>query len=136
MSDGNKRRYDDQDFARGRRILEVGGIGEWIMHRARIPVSEYEQLAPRFNPVRFDAGAWVQLAVTAGMKYLAITAKHHDGFGLFNSPCSEYDIFDATPFGRNPMTELAAECEKTGIRICFYYSQDQDWHHPDGFGND
>ena len=115
---------------------EIDGIGEWIMHRARIPVGEYEKLAPRFNPVRFDAEAWVQLAVTAGMKYLVITAKHHDGFALFDSPCSEYDIVDATPFGRDPMTELAAACKKAGIRLCFYYSQDQDWHHPDGFGND
>ena len=115
---------------------EIDGIGEWIMHRARIPVSEYEKLAPRFNPVRFDAEAWVQLAVTAGMKYLVITAKHHDGFALFDSPCSEYDIINATPFGRDPMAELADACKKASIRLCFYYSQDQDWHHPDGFGND
>ena len=115
---------------------EIDGIGEWIMHRARIPVSEYEQLAPRFNPVRFDAEAWVKLAVSAGMKYLVITAKHHDGFALFDSPCNEYDIIDATPFGRDPMAELAAACKKASIRLCFYYSQDQDWHHPDGFGND
>jgi alpha-L-fucosidase len=115
---------------------EIEGIGEWIMHRARIPAREYEKLAPKFNPVRFDARAWVELAVTAGMKYLVITAKHHDGFALFNSPCSEYDIFDATPFGRDPMAELAAECKRTGIRLCFYYSQDQDWHHAHAFGND
>ncbi len=115
---------------------EIDGIGEWIMHRARIPVSEYEKLAPRFNPVRFDAEAWVQLAVTAGMKYLVITAKHHDGFALFDSPCSEYDIINATPFGRDPMAELADAYKKASIRLCFYYSQDQDWHHPDGFGND
>ncbi len=114
----------------------VSGIGEWIMQRARIPVAEYEQLAQQFNPVNFDAAAWVALARTAGQRYLVITAKHHDGFCLFKSALTRYNIVDATPFGRDPLKELAAECQQQGIKLCFYYSQTQDWHHPDGDGND
>ncbi|MFH1572187.1 MAG: alpha-L-fucosidase [Gemmatimonadota bacterium] len=113
----------------------IPGIGEWIMHRARIPAREYEQLAARFNPVDFDAREWVQVARDAGMKYLVITAKHHDGFALFKSQASPYNIVDATPFGRDPMAELAKACRQAGVRLCFYYSQKQDWHHPDGSGN-
>jgi alpha-L-fucosidase len=114
----------------------IPGIGEWIMLRARIPVREYEQLARQFNPVQFDADAWVSMARRAGQKYLVITSKHHDGFCMFDSKLTNYDIVDATPFGRDPMRELAAACQKHGIRLCFYYSQTQDWHHPDGDGND
>src|SRR5436305_12657216 len=83
----------------------IAGIGEWIMYRARIPVAEYEQLAQRFNPVRFDADAWAKLAADAGAKYLTITAKHHDGFCMFKSAHTNYNIVDATPFGRDPMKE-------------------------------
>lgn len=115
---------------------EVDGIGEWIMQRRRIPVAEYEQLASQFNPTQFDAARWVSLAREAGQKYLIITAKHHDGFCMFDSKVTTYDIVDATPFGRDPMTELADECQRQGIRFGFYYSQTQDWHHPDGDGND
>ncbi len=115
---------------------EIPGIGEWIMKRARIPVKEYERLAEVFNPTKFDAEEWVQLAKDTGMKYLVITAKHHDGFAMYNSPCSDYDIVDATPFKRDPMKELASAYEKAGIKFCFYYSHVQDWHHPDGVGND
>ncbi|HET7769072.1 MAG TPA: alpha-L-fucosidase [Chloroflexota bacterium] len=114
----------------------IPGIGEWIMLRARVPVKEYEQLAKQFNPVKFSAAEWVGLAKRAGQKYLTITAKHHDGFCLFDSKVTDYDIVDATPFGRDPLKELAAECQKQGIRLCFYYSQTQDWHHPHGDGND
>jgi alpha-L-fucosidase len=114
----------------------IPGIGEWIMLRARIPVAEYEALAKQFNPTNFDAEAWVSLAKRAGQKYLVITAKHHDGFCMYDSKYTDYDIVDATPFGRDPMKELAAACERHGIRLCFYYSQTQDWHHPDGHGND
>ncbi len=114
----------------------VPGIGEWIMQRARIPVVEYEQLAQQFNPVNFDAAAWVALARMAGQRYLVITAKHHDGFCLFKSAFTRYNIVDATPFGRDPLKELAAECQQQGVKLCFYYSQTQDWHHPDGDGND
>jgi alpha-L-fucosidase len=115
---------------------QIPGIGEWIMHRARIPVAEYELLARQFNPVKFDADAWAALARRAGQRYLVITAKHHDGFCMFDSKVTEYDIVDATPFGRDPMRDLSAACQRHGIRLCFYYSQTQDWHHPNGDGND
>src|SRR5574340_905267 len=113
----------------------IAGIGEWIMNRARIPVTEYEQLAARFNPVKFNAEQWVQLAKDAGMKYLVITSKHHDGFAMYRSTVSKYNIVDATPFHRSPMKELAAACQKAGIKLCFYYSHAQDWHERDGAGN-
>lgn len=114
----------------------VPGIGEWIQHRARIPVREYEALAGHFNPTQLDADAWVSLAKRAGQKYLVITAKHHDGFCMYDSKLTDYDIVDATPFGRDPIKELAEACRRHDIRLCFYYSQSQDWHHPDGYGND
>ena len=118
----------------GRRIDDgIGnGVGEWIMYNARIPVAEYAGYANRFNPVKFDADAWVRLAKDAGMKYIVITAKHHDGFAMFKSAASSYNIFDATPFKRDPLKELAAACAKYGIRLGFYYSQAQDWHHAGG----
>ena len=113
----------------------VPGIGEWIMNRARIPVREYEALAGQFNPVKFDADAWVQLAQDAGMKYIVITSKHHDGFALFGSKVSRYNVVDATPFKRDILKELAAACAKRNMRLGFYYSQAQDWHEPNGAGN-
>ena len=113
----------------------VPGIGEWIMNRARIPVREYEQLASRFNPEKFNAEAWVQMAEDAGMKYIVITSKHHDGFAMYHSQVSKYNIVDATPFKRDPLKELAAACARHGIRFGFYYSQAQDWHEPNGAGN-
>ena len=115
---------------------QVAGIGEWIMFRQRIPRREYEQLAQQFNPTQFDARAWVQLAVDAGMRYLVITTKHHDGFALYRSPCCPYNVVDATPFGRDPLSELADACRDAGLKLGFYYSQDQDWHDPDGSRND
>ena len=114
---------------------ECTGIGEWIMFRHRIPVAEYEQFAGQFDPVKFNADKWVRLAKEAGMKYLVITAKHHDGFAMYDSPCSQYDIVDATPYGKDPMAALAEACRKHGLKLCFYYSQYQDWHHPDGGRN-
>jgi alpha-L-fucosidase len=113
----------------------VPGLGEWIMNRAKIPVGEYGQLASRFNPVRFDADAWVKLAKDAGMKYIVITSKHHDGFALFKSQVSAYNVVDATPFKRDILKELAAACARQGMRLGFYYSQAQDWHEPNGAGN-
>jgi len=113
----------------------VAGIGEWIMNRAQIPVREYEQLAARFNPVKFDADAWVRLAQDAGMQYLVITSKHHDGFALFESKVSSYNVVDATPFHRDVLKELARACERRNLRLGFYYSQAQDWHEPNGAGN-
>jgi len=114
---------------------QIGGIGEWIMNYAKIPIAEYEQLAKQFNPVKFNADEWVQLAKDAGMKYIVITAKHHDGFAMFDSDASPYNIVDATPFKRDPLKELSLACRKQGIRLCFYYSHAQDWHEPDAVGN-
>ena len=114
----------------------IPGIGEWIMYRAQIPVKEYEKLAEQFNPYKFDAAEWVSLAKNAGQKHMVITSKHHDGFCMFDSEVTDYNIVDATPFDRDPIEELAAECRKQGIKLGFYYSQTQDWHHPDGVGND
>jgi alpha-L-fucosidase len=114
---------------------QIPGIGEWIMNHAKIPVKEYEQLASQFNPVKFNAEQWVQLAEDAGMKYIVITSKHHDGFAMFGSNVTRYNIVDATPFKRDPLKELAAACARHGIRFGFYYSQSQDWHEPGGAGN-
>ena len=114
---------------------EIPGIGEWIMYRDRIPVVEYQQLAKQFNPVKFNATEWVSLAKSAGQKYIVITSKHHDGFCMFKSEVGDYNVVDATPFGRDPMKELTHECQKQGIKLGFYYSQTQDWHHPNGDGN-
>ncbi len=108
----------------------IPGIGEWIMHRAQIPVEEYEQLAKQFNPTKFDAKEWVRIAKSAGMKYIVITSKHHDGFCMFDSKLTTYDIVDATPFKRDVLKELADECHNQGIKICWYHSI-LDWHHPD-----
>jgi alpha-L-fucosidase len=113
----------------------IPGIGEWIMFRTPVPVREYEQLAKQFNPVKFNADAWVQLAKDAGMKYIVITSKHHDGFALYDSKVSTYDVVEATPFKRDILEELADACAKQGIRLGFYYSQAQDWHEPNGIGN-
>jgi alpha-L-fucosidase len=113
----------------------IAGIGEWIMNRARIPVKEYEQLAVQFNPVKFNAEEWVKLAEDAGMKYIVITSKHHDGFAMYGSRVSKYNIVDATPFKRDPLKELAEACARHGIRFGFYYSQAQDWHEPNAAGN-
>jgi alpha-L-fucosidase len=111
------------------------GIGEWLMNRAKIKTTEYEKLAERFNPVKFNAEEWVQVAKYAGVKYIVITAKHHEGFAMFKSEVSKYNIVDATPFKRDPLKELAAACQKAGIRLGFYYSQYADWHEPNGAGN-
>ena len=113
----------------------VAGIGEWIMNRAKIPVKEYEQLAGQFNPTQFNAEAWVQMAQDAGMKYMVITSKHHDGFAMFGSKVSPYNIVDATPFHRDPLKELVAAAARHHMPFGFYYSQSQDWHEPNGAGN-
>jgi alpha-L-fucosidase len=116
----------------GKRSL---GLGEWVMLRSAVPVKDYEQLAARFNPVKFNADEWVKLAKDAGMKYIVITSKHHDGFALFKSRASPFNVVDATPFKRDVLKELADACARGGIRLGFYYSQSQDWHEPNGAGN-
>ncbi len=108
----------------------VPSIGEWIMNDASIPVADYKALAKQFNPTGFSAHDIVALAKTAGMKYIVITAKHHDGFAMFDSKANSFNIVDATPFHRDPLKELAEECRKQGIKLGFYYSQDQDWTAP------
>lgn len=110
----------------------IPGIGEWIMNNASIPVADYKALAPRFNPISFNAHDWVALAKASGMKYIVITAKHHDGFAMFNSEADPFNIVHATPFKRDPLIELAAECKRQGIKLGFYYSQAQDWTAPGG----
>lgn len=112
--------------------IEVPGIGEWIQHQVRIPAVEYEKLAARFNPVKFNAAEWVALAKRAGQKYLVITSKHHDGFCLFQSAYTSFNVVDRTPFKRDVIAELAQECHRQGLRFGLYYSQTQDWHHPGG----
>ena len=106
----------------------IGGIGEWIMLSGKIPMAEYQQFAKEFNPVKFNADAWVKMAKDAGMKYIVITSKHHDGFAMFCSKANRWNICDASPFGRDPLQELAAACRKHGVRLGFYYSQAQDWN--------
>ena len=111
---------------------EVGHGGEWIMNRGKIPVAEYQAAAKNFNPVDYDADAWVSMAKEAGMKYIVITAKHHDGFAMFKTNASKWNIVDATPYGKDVLKPLAAACKKYGIKLGFYYSQAQDWNNPGG----
>jgi alpha-L-fucosidase len=111
---------------------DITNYGEWIMHQAKIPVAEYAQLATKFNPVKFNADEWVKIAKDAGHKYIVITTKHHDGFAMYGSKASTYNIVDATPFKRDIIKELADACRKQGMKLGFYYSQAQDWHHRGG----
>ena len=115
--------------------LPVGTIAEWIMQKLEIPVEEYRRIAATFNPVNFNADEWTDLAAGAGMKYLVITSKHHDGFAMYHSKVSDYNIVDHTPFGRDPFEELSAACNEKDIRFCFYYSHREDWDHPYAYGN-
>ncbi len=115
--------------------IEVGKQAEWIMKDLAIPVNTYRELAHKINPVRFDAHEWVRLAKTTGMKYIVITAKHHDGFAMYKSNVSSYNIVDWTQFKRDPLKELSLACAEEGIKFCFYYSQREDWDHPGGYGN-
>ena len=107
-------------------------IGEWIMEWANIPRADYEKFTTQFNPVKFDARAWVRIAKDAGMKYIVITSKHHDGFALYDSKVSNYDIVDATPYKKDPIKALAMEAKKQGLKFCFYYSI-LDWHYPSAY---
>src|SRR4051812_42192435 len=111
-------------------VYSVLGDGEWVMNQKKIPISEYEMLPPKFNPTEFNAAEWVALAKAAGMKYITITSKHHDGFAMFGTRQNKWNIVDATPYGKDPLKMLADECRKQGIKLFFYHSQ-LDWHHPD-----
>ncbi|HZK62806.1 MAG TPA: alpha-L-fucosidase, partial [Puia sp.] len=112
------------------------GSGEWIMHQAKIPAAEYAALAKDFNPVNFNADAWAQMAKDAGIRYMVITAKHHEGFSMFDSKISDFNIVKASPYGKDPMKALAEATRRRGIKFGFYYSQFLDWHEPNGGGND
>ena len=111
---------------------QIGGIGEWIMNRAKIPVADYQKMAKQFNPVNYDPDAWVKMAKDAGMKYIVITSKHHDGFALFETKASKWNVVDATEYGKDLLKPLAEACKKYGIKLGFYYSQAQDWNNPGG----
>jgi alpha-L-fucosidase len=106
----------------------VSGIGEWIMNRGKIPMAEYQQFAKQFNPVKYNADAWVKAAKDAGMKYIVITSKHHDGFAMFETKASPWNIVEATPYGKDVLKPLAEACRKYGMKLGFYYSQAQDWN--------
>lgn len=118
---------------KGKRMEE---IGEWIMSKYRIPIKEYKKLLEVFNPIYFDAEEWVQLAKNAGMKYVVITAKHHDGFALYHSKVDKYNVVDATPFKRDIIRELADACKRNDMKLGLYYSQCIDWHEENGGGYD
>ncbi|MFZ0281289.1 MAG: alpha-L-fucosidase [Bacteroidales bacterium] len=111
---------------------QIGGIGEWIMNRGKIPVADYQTIASQFNPVKYDPDSWVRMAKEAGMKYIVITSKHHDGFALFETEASKWNVVDATPYGKDLLKPLAEACKKYGIKLGFYYSQAQDWNNPGG----
>lgn len=114
----------------GRRTTETG----WEQAVFRMPIAEYEKLASAFNPVFFDPDQWVLMAKEAGMKYIVITSKHHEGFAMYHSQVSPYNVVDATPFGRDVIGELHAACKRHGLRLGLYYSQDLDWHEAHGGG--
>ena len=119
---------------KGNRI-PPGTVAEWIMQRFNIPVAEYREMAHGLNPVKFDAAQFAKLAKAAGMKYLVVTAKHHDGFAMYGSKVSSYNIVDWTPFHRDIVKELSEACRREGIRFCVYYSHREDWDDPNGYGN-
>ena len=98
------------------------GIAEWIMNQKEIPIVAYENLANFFNPVEFDADEWVSIAKKAGMRYITITTKHHDGFAMYHSKVSDYNIVDRTPFGRDIIRELKEACDRAGLKLFFYYN--------------
>ncbi|ANH82219.1 alpha-L-fucosidase [Niabella ginsenosidivorans] len=111
---------------------QARGGAEWIMNRCKIPVAEYQERAKTFNPVNYDPDAWVKMAKEAGMKYIIITSKHHDGFALFKSGASKWNVVDATAYGKDLIKPLADACRKYGMKLGFYYSQAQDWNNPGG----
>jgi alpha-L-fucosidase len=113
-------------------VYSVLADGEWVMNNKKIPLSEYEKLPARFNPTEFDPAEWVALVKAAGMKYITITSKHHDGFAMWDSKVSDWNIVARTPYKKDALKLLADECRKQGVKLFFYHSQ-LDWHHPDYF---
>ncbi len=111
---------------------QIGGIGEWIMRSANIPVARYQEYAKQFNPEKFNATEWVSYAKAAGMKYIVMTAKHHDGFAMYPTKVSDWNITARSEFKRDPIGEMSAACRKAGIKFGVYYSQNLDWHHAGG----
>jgi alpha-L-fucosidase len=111
---------------------QIGNLGEWIMNRAKIPVADYQKMAKDFNPLKYNPDAWVKMAKDAGMKYIIITSKHHDGFALFETKASKWNVVDATVYGKDLLKPLAEACRKYGMKLGFYYSQAQDWNNPGG----
>ena len=111
---------------------QARGGAEWIMNRCKIPVAEYQERAKEFNPVNYDPDEWVRMAKDAGMKYIIITAKHHDGFALFDSEASPFNVADWTKYGKDLLKPLAEACRKYDMKLGFYYSQAQDWNNPGG----
>lgn len=109
-------------------------IGEWIQSYFRIKNQTYSKLATAFNPLLFNADDWVNLAIDSGMQYMVVTSKHHDGFAMFKSNSSDYNIYDATPFKKDVISELAQSCYKHNLKFGLYYSQDLDWSDPNGGG--
>ena len=124
------KRYDNNDPT----VTYWEPIGEWIMSRYQIPIAEYEKLTQAFQPIYFDADEWVALAKEAGMEYLVITSKHHEGFALFDSAADPYNVVQATPFGRDVIKELSQACARANLKFGLYYSQELDWHEPHGGG--
>lgn len=111
-------------------------IGEWIQSYFRIPNEIYAKLASKFNPTEFDADEWVDIAIKAGMKYMVVTTKHHEGFALFKSEADRFNVVDASPFGRDIIKELSDACHKRGLKFGIYYSQVLDWHEENAGGWD
>ncbi len=109
-------------------------VAEWAQHIFKIPNAEYEKLADAFNPIYFDAEEYVKLAKEVGMQYIVVTAKHHDGFALYHSKVDKYNVVDATPYGRDIIKEFADACKKHNLKLGLYYSQEMDWHEPNGGG--
>ena len=113
-------------------VYSLLGDGEWVMNNQNISIDEYEKLPRFFNPIDFDPAEWVAMVKEAGMKYITITSRHHDGFSMFDSKVTDYDIIDQTPYGKDVLKLLAEECRKQGIKLFFYYSL-LDWNRDDYF---